>query len=435
MRKTKVRSFLVAAGVSLALAFTLSCSGEEASAIEGIDGNHGKDGVDGKDGADGIDGNHGVDGKDGVDGNHGNDGKDGEDGNHGNHGEPGEKGEAGEKGEPGANGKDGEPGANGKDGEPGANGKDGTDCEVGSDGAYFVMKCGGVEKARWPKAMCGAVAYAPEESLCSILKDEDGKDEDGLYLKHLCGKEYYYPETHKCSKDGVVLSIICGGNKFDPEEQQVCDGDSKNGIVKYIFTDTRDGQEYKYVKIGEQTWMAENLNYAKEGKEGNSSRCYNDDESECDINGRLYRFDPSDPLDWLDVCPLGWHVPKQDEWLTLLKFAGSNEDDCSTNAKCTGATKLIAKSGWLKNDGTPASYGTDDYGFSLLPASGHNGNTFNNNLYGKYGFYWTSSNWVNNQGVVQPDRWMMMNFGSSNYFSNENLNKWIAVRCIQSTTN
>jgi hypothetical protein len=71
------------------------------------------------------------------------------------------------------------------------------------------------------------------------------------------------------------------------------------------LTDGRDGQKYKTVKIGKQTWMAENLNYnTPNGSRSCGSRCNDNSRSYCDKYGRLY--------DWktaTTVCPKGWKLP------------------------------------------------------------------------------------------------------------------------------
>ena len=63
------------------------------------------------------------------------------------------------------------------------------------------------------------------------------------------------------------------------------------------FTDNRDGQTYKWVKIGKQVWMSENLNHKKV-----DSWCYNNTASKCNQYGRLYNWEAAK-----DACPNGWH--------------------------------------------------------------------------------------------------------------------------------
>jgi len=103
------------------------------------------------------------------------------------------------------------------------------------------------------------------------------------------------------------------------------------------FTDPRDGKVYKTVKIGEQVWMAENLNFDCEG-----SWCY------AEKYGRLYDWETA-----MKVCPPGWHLPSIEEWDELVNFAG-------------GEDALRAKSGWSDYQGKSGN-GIDAYGFSALP--------------------------------------------------------------------
>lgn len=135
-------------------------------------------------------------------------------------------------------------------------------------------------------------------------------------------------------------------------------------VVTGTMTDSRDGQVYKTVTIGMQTWMAENLNYAVD-----SSWCYENSADSCSKYGRLYTWTAAmgvgmsynsailgDSVNHQGVCPAGWHVPTNGEWATLETAVGGSY---------SAGTKLKSTSGWYDSGN-----GTDSYGFSALPAGG-----------------------------------------------------------------
>ena len=105
--------------------------------------------------------------------------------------------------------------------------------------------------------------------------------------------------------------------------------------------DTRDNKTYKTIKIGNQEWMAENLNYADSIKTPSlkgQNKCPNDKEENCLKYGRLYSDMAT--MDWSEcnsdspcnfpslpaqgICPPNWHLPTTEEWNILKKNHGEN---------------------------------------------------------------------------------------------------------------
>ena len=118
---------------------------------------------------------------------------------------------------------------------------------------------------------------------------------------------------------------------------------------KNTLTDLRDNKVYKTVTIGEQIWMAVNLNY--EYKAGSKSFCYNDSTKYCNLYGRLYTYDVKS----VKICPEGWHLPDSLEWNDLI---GGNLNE-----------SLKADSSWRIWQGNSMN-GTNETGFSVY-ASGY----------------------------------------------------------------
>ncbi|MCL2284567.1 MAG: hypothetical protein FWC26_14730 [Fibromonadales bacterium] len=179
----------------------------------------------------------------------------------------------------------------------------------------------------------------------------------------------------------IVGSSRC--TALDNDSTQYC----SDGVIKnYGFlTDTRDNnKKYKTVVIGNQTWMAENLDYYYTiPNMGSWGTCI----SNCKY-GLLYDWEfvmqinsnscypncnKSIGTNHQGICPSGWHIPTKEEWNALINFVGP-----------MSGTKLKATSGW-NNDGN----GTDDYGFSALPG-GYKYKNGSAMYYGLAGFWWST---------------------------------------------
>ena len=168
-----------------------------------------------------------------------------------------------------------------------------------------------------------------------------------------------------------------------PEFEKVVDdfgADSSAEALK-TMTDSRDGQTYMTVKIGEQVWMAENLNFKID-----SSYCYKDSSKYCKKYGRLYTWTAA-----MKACPDGWRLPSETDFVNLIKAVGGEED---------AGTKLKSTSGWNDDDGKSGN-GTDSFGFSALAAG-----VGNAGIYGGEGYttiFWGSTECSENSPQLGVD--------------------------------
>lgn len=144
------------------------------------------------------------------------------------------------------------------------------------------------------------------------------------------------------------------------------------------FTDERDNKTYKWVKIGTQIWMAENLAYDA----GDGCWAYDNNESNVATYGRLYNWEAAKA-----ACPSGWHLPTDEEWKQLEMTIGMSQSQAdSTNLRGTDeGEKLKATSRWFVNGN-----GTDDYGFSAFPG-GYLTTTSDFTSMGQHGYWWSAT--------------------------------------------
>ena len=121
--------------------------------------------------------------------------------------------------------------------------------------------------------------------------------------------------------------------------------------------------------------MAENLNYGTQARDGYF--CYNGNGLKCKDYGMLYTWNAAQ-----SACPVGWHLPTSDEFVTLINFVGGS------SAKAKGMLK--SKTGWIDDEEKDFS-GTDDYGFNAIPAGVRNDNPEKYEGEYKDTYFWASN--------------------------------------------
>ncbi|MBO5532064.1 MAG: fibrobacter succinogenes major paralogous domain-containing protein [Fibrobacter sp.] len=202
--------------------------------------------------------------------------------------------------------------------------------------------------------------------------------------------------------------------------------------------DERDGQVYKTIQIGTQTWMAENLNYDPgQGGSGSSaydwSWCYDDDPSNCAKYGRLYTWaaamdsattycgfgkscTATHPVQ--GICPSGWHLPDTTDWHDLIVAAGG---------QYSAGAKLRSTSGWENDRWGNDGNGTDAFGFSALP-SGYRSRGGDYHTAGGYAYIWSSFEYIT--GLVAYEMGLRCNVADA-YIERGNEESGYAVRCLK----
>ncbi|MCL1967488.1 MAG: fibrobacter succinogenes major paralogous domain-containing protein [Fibromonadales bacterium] len=187
--------------------------------------------------------------------------------------------------------------------------------------------------------------------------------------------------------------------------------ESKPEEVKSL-TDIRDGKQYKIVAIGNQIWMAENLNYNVIG-----SKCYDNKSTNCDKYGRLYNWSAATK----SGCPKGWHLPSNAEWDVLYRYVeGTNSTDSPYESNVAGKY-IKTRSGWNQNGN-----GDDKFGFSAMPGGFGNPDGYFNFI-GSNGVWWSNSEY---EGYYAYNRHLTYIDDGAHWSYNDKGNLF-SIRCLR----
>lgn len=207
-------------------------------------------------------------------------------------------------------------------------------------------------------------------------------------------KRVLLPVTLK--KAETVKYVYEIGTAVKSSATSVSKADSASTVL-----DSRDGRSYKTVQIGSRTWMAENLNLKSKG-----SFCYGDS-ARCEKNGRLYRWYAA-----VDACPIGWHLPDDEDFEDLWRSAGGQDD---------AGKKLKSGTGW-RNGGS----GVDSYGLTVIPGGIREGSGAYTGS-GESAYYWSS----HELGSGFAHYWHFFSGNDRVYRLYDSKNAAMSVRCVK----
>jgi len=257
----------------------------------------------------------------------------------------------------------------------------------------------------------------------------------------------------------------------------VCEENSEFHYYSYHYynefdsvTDNRDGQEYKTIKIGRQTWMAENLNYDYKIDGIEFGYCYGNKSDNCKKYGRLYTWaaamdsaavfsedgkgcgaGPKNKINsvvqegkilndtiWYckprnvvrGICPQNWHLPSVEEYRQLVEYVSgesciwynSNSGSNSSTHACAGGVELKSSSGW-----SHGGNGSDEFGFSALPAG------FSYSLLDSTAAFWVSGFELNAYVDNVNAKAITMDYSHGNVNFNDIIpaREILSIRCIK----
>ena len=170
------------------------------------------------------------------------------------------------------------------------------------------------------------------------------------------------------------------------------------------FVDSRDGKRYSSIRMGKDCWMKENLKYMPENID---FWCYDGYPENCELYGPLYQWNTamnnSKTESTQGICPQGWHVPSDEEWITLLELPETD-----------GLTLQSQKEG--------------DFAIRMGGTRYTNGKFFNK---GEYAYFWSSTA---KDDKSAWNRYFIAKSNSTDHFA-ANIEHSFSVRCVKDKKN
>lgn len=249
-----------------------------------------------------------------------------------------------------------------------------------------------------------------------------GKGESTVTIENLRWEETYYIRGYATNENGTIYTE---------------DVEFTTPTIYGSFTDERDGNVYRTLKIGSQTWMVDNLRYLPKVypiKEGNPLQAYTyvSNYSGADVNEAKKTDYYKQGFVFYNLvaaqlsCPEGWHLPTDEEWIQFELEMGMNKDE----VEVAGRRKTIDASKLIRSDAYGLG-GTNETGFDVFGAGKR---SINSTGVGYYTAQWGTAFWSNTK-TENEEYWVRQFDGryEEAYMSKYSYKKeyGLCVRCVK----
>jgi uncharacterized protein (TIGR02145 family) len=302
---------------------------------------------------------------------------------------------------------------------------------------FILVGCNKEEVVPKPEPPSNLEATVVSTTQINLSWKDNSDNETGFTVERKIGTDSYsaLATTGKDEQSINVNGLTSNTNysfRVHAYNSEHNHGDYSNEVSAKTFEDIEvtdvDGNVYLAVTIGTQVWMGENLKTSNL-KDGTAIPLVTDDQEWNRLTTPGYSWYDNDKsnygetygglYNWYAVesgklCPEGWHVPSDTEWVILINHLGGEE-------VAGGKLKEGGTEHWLN----PNTKGSNESGFRALPGGYHN-STGSYNLIGEVGRFWTSTNNDHQTALY----WFLGNQSAAAYTAENVKSSGFSVRCV-----